>query len=97
MHNEGHTQDMALEMREIIRHSQALVEATADEVDERVGKVREALKERLNAAKDKYSELNGHIGDKLRATDELVREKPYHVMGGTLVLGLLLGWMLGRK
>jgi ElaB/YqjD/DUF883 family membrane-anchored ribosome-binding protein len=88
---------MATEMREIVRHAQALVEATSGEVDDKIAKVRESLKERLNAATEAYAELGCHFGDKIKAADQLVREKPYHAMGGGLLMGLLLGWLITRK
>ena len=76
---------MAAELREIIRHAGALVDATADEADERVQKVREQLEKRLDAAKNKYADL-----------DDL-HDKPYHAVGGSFLLGLLLGWFMSRK
>ena len=97
MHKENHTEAMAAEMREIVRHAQALVEATAGEVDDRISKVREELQERLRGAKDKYCELEGCFKDKVKVADDLIRDKPYHAMGGTFLVGLLLGWLVTRK
>ena len=88
---------MAAEMRELVSHAQALVEATAGDVDEKIGKVRAALQERLLTAKDKYGELEYCLKDKIEAADALVREQPYYAMGGTFLTGLLLGWFMSRK
>ena len=88
---------MAAELREIIRHAGALVDATADEADERVQKVREQLEKRLDAAKSKYADLDGLLDEKLQAADRILHEKPYHAVGGSFLLGLLLGWFMSRK
>jgi ElaB/YqjD/DUF883 family membrane-anchored ribosome-binding protein len=97
MNKQSHSEAISDEMREIVRHAQALVEATAGEVDDRISKVRADLQERLLAAKDKYGELECHLKEKVKAADELVRDKPYHAMGGTFLVGLLLGWLVNRK
>ena len=97
MHKEHHSEAMAAEMREIVCHAQALVEATAGEVDDRIRKVREDLQDRLHAAKEKYSDLESRLKDKVKIADGLVHDKPYHAMGGTFLVGLLLGWLVTRK
>ena len=91
------TDAMAAELREIIRHAGALVDATAGEADERVQKVRDLLEKRLDAAKSKYADLDDLLDRKLEAADRLVHDKPYHAVGGSFLLGLLLGWFMSRK
>ena len=88
---------MAAELREIIRHAGALVDATAGEADERVQKVRDLLEKRLDAAKSKYADLDDLLDRKIEAADRLVHDKPYHAVGGSFLLGLLLGWFMSRK
>jgi ElaB/YqjD/DUF883 family membrane-anchored ribosome-binding protein len=88
---------MAAELREIIRHAATLVEATADEADERVQKARELLGKRLDDAKSKYADLDDMLDAKIQAADRLVHEKPYHAVGGSFLFGLLLGWFMSRK
>jgi ElaB/YqjD/DUF883 family membrane-anchored ribosome-binding protein len=85
------------EMREIVRHSQALLEATAGEVDDKVQKIRSDLEERLRSAKGNYGELEDCLKDKFKCADEFVRDKPYHAIGGTFLAGLILGWLATRK
>ena len=88
---------MAAELREIIRHAGALVDATADEADERVQKARELLEKRLDAAKSKYADFDDLLDRKIEAADRLIHDKPYHAVGGSFLLGLLLGWFMSRK
>ena len=94
---ENHSEAMAAELRELVSHAQALVEATAGEVDERITAVRKNLQERLTAAKDKYGEAECKFLDTVKAADELVREKPYYAVAGSFLGGLLLGWLIARK
>ena len=88
---------MAAELREIISHAGALVDATADEADERVQKAREMLGKRLDDAKNKYADLDDLLDRKIEAADRLIHDKPYHAVGGSFLLGLLLGWFMSRK
>ena len=91
------TEAMAAELRELIRHAGVLVDATADEADERVQKARELLGKRLEAAKSKYADLDDILDEKLQAADRIIHEKPYHAVGGSFLFGLLLGWFMSRK
>ena len=93
----SHADAMAAELREIIRHAGALVDATAGEADERVQKARLLLEKRLDDAKGKYAEFDDLLDRKIEAADRLVHDKPYHAVGGSFLLGLLLGWFMSRK
>ncbi|MFU2210581.1 DUF883 family protein [Solidesulfovibrio sp. C21] len=85
------------ELREIVRHAGALLDATAGEADEHIQKVRQRLEERLEAAKDKYADIEGLFDETVATADRMVRDKPYHVVGGSFLLGLFLGWFMSRK
>lgn len=89
--------DIAREFQEIIRHAEALLDATAEEVDERVKQARSRLDERLAQAKTKVDGLGDEVRNTVEVTDRLVRDKPYHVIGGTFLVGLLLGWLMRGK
>ena len=91
------TEAMADELRDIIRHAGALIEATAGEADERVKKARDTLEQRLEAAKRQYADLDGLLDAKLQAADRIIHDKPYHAVGGSFLFGLLLGWFMSRK
>jgi ElaB/YqjD/DUF883 family membrane-anchored ribosome-binding protein len=97
----ANTQDnaktMRKEMQQILDHAQALVDATSGELDDRIKSARTALKERLETAKSEYGELEDRLLDKVQAADEFIHEKPYYAIGGTLIAGLFLGWIMFRK
>jgi ElaB/YqjD/DUF883 family membrane-anchored ribosome-binding protein len=99
--SQSNTERMSAELHEIMHHAQALLEATGGELDEQVKKARKALSESMATAKDRYG-VYGHKfldGCKNAAsdTDRIIKDKPYHVIGGTFIVGLLLGWVLSRK
>jgi ElaB/YqjD/DUF883 family membrane-anchored ribosome-binding protein len=89
--------EAATELREIMRHANALLDATAGEADERIKQAREKLEERLASAKGKYADIEERIEEKLQVADQLIHDKPYHAVGGSFLLGLLLGWFMSRK
>ena len=93
----AHTEEMAHELREIMGHAQKLIEATAGEIDDRTRAARAVLEERLAQAKVKCGELEVHLRDRMSDADKLIREKPYYAIGGSFVIGLLLGWLMSRK
>ena len=94
---QDHFKKMNKETRQILEHAQALIDATSDEVDDRIKAARSALNERLESIKSEYGELEEQFLDKAQAADEFVHEKPYYVIGGTLLTGLFLGWLISRK
>jgi ElaB/YqjD/DUF883 family membrane-anchored ribosome-binding protein len=92
---------MNMELHEVMRHSQALLEATGGQIDQQVAKARLALEESLAAVKGTYDEFGNLVLSSCKGAvanaDRLVRNRPYAVLGGTFVVGLLLGWGLLRK
>ncbi|OGR37042.1 MAG: hypothetical protein A2051_02480 [Desulfovibrionales bacterium GWA2_65_9] len=99
--NRSNTERMSAELQEIMVHAQALLEATGGEMDEQVTKARKALSEYLDTAKDRYGEYGHKFLDSCKSaagdTDRIIKDKPYQVIGGTFIVGLLLGWVLSRK
>lgn len=88
---------MGQELQDIVQHAEALLAATAGEMDARVREARERLEARLSEAKHKYQAAGESFKETVEATDRFVHEKPYHAIGGFFFAGLLLGWfMRGR-
>jgi ElaB/YqjD/DUF883 family membrane-anchored ribosome-binding protein len=88
---------MNKEMHHILDHAHALINATSGELDERIKTARAALKERLDTVKGEYGEMEGRLMDEVKAVDEFIHVKPYYAIGGTLITGLFMGWLLARK
>jgi len=71
--------------------------AAPEDLDERIKSARADLKERLDSARKEYGELEEQFMEKVHAADEFIHVKPYYVIGGTLLTGLLLGWLMSKK
>ena len=97
MAKQTYSQTMSKEMRHIMDHAQVLVDATSGELDDRIKEAREALNERLAVAKSKYGDIEDRVMDKVRDADEFVHAKPYYAIGGTFLVGLVMGWFMSRK
>ena len=84
-------------MGTLAEDTKALMTATAGVAGD---KVREA-RERLAAGMDSAKEIAGRVRDKAvdyaKATDQAVREHPYHALGIALGVGALLGLLVSRR
>jgi ElaB/YqjD/DUF883 family membrane-anchored ribosome-binding protein len=71
--------------------------ANSKDLDERIKSARAELKKRLDSARKEYGELEEQIMGKVHAADEFIHVKPLYAIGGTLITGLFLGWLVSRK
>jgi ElaB/YqjD/DUF883 family membrane-anchored ribosome-binding protein len=88
---------MNKEMHHILDHAHELVAATSGELDERIKTARAALQERLDSVKGEYGKLEDRLLDDVKAVDEFIHVKPYYAIGGTLVTGMFMGWLLTKN
>lgn len=89
--------EMSEKMRNVVDHAQALVDATAGDLGDRVKSARAALKDHLDSAKSDFGGLEEQLKAKVQATDTFLHEKPYYAIGGAGIAGLILGWLMSRK
>lgn len=89
--------DINRELQEIMRHAEALLNATAEDVDDRVKQARAKLDERLAEAKRKFGSVGDDMRETVELTDRFIHDKPYHAIGGSFLIGLLLGWLMRGK
>lgn len=89
--------NLSRQMHDIITHAQSLVDATSDELDDRIKSARSALRERLASAQDEYGVIENRLAAKVKQADELIHAKPYYAIGGSFLAGLLFGWAITRK
>jgi len=97
MANQDLSKTMSTEMRQFMDHTKALLDATSGELDDRIKSARSALKERLESVEKEYGEVEDLLMDKVQAADKFIHEKPYYAIGGTLIAGLFLGWLISGK
>jgi ElaB/YqjD/DUF883 family membrane-anchored ribosome-binding protein len=95
MHKEtkAHTHDMG----QLAEDAQALMAATADVAGEKVSEARK----RLAAALDSAREIAANVRDKAvagaKAADQTVRENPYQAITIGVGVGVVVGYLLGRR
>jgi len=77
--------------------ARSLIAATAEATDHKVVQARNRLTAALSAAKDTYVAVQKKAVQGAKATDELIRDKPYHAMGIAFGVGALVGFLLSRR
>ena len=81
----------------MMEHAQALIDATSDEVDDHIKSARLALRERLESARKEYGEIEENVLAKAQSADDFIRAKPYYAIGGSFIVGLLIGWSMSKR
>jgi len=91
------TQTVSDEMGQLAEDAQALMVATADVAGDKIGQARKRLAAALESAKG----IAGNVRDKAvagaKATDEAVQEHPYQAIAIGVGVGVLMGYLLGRR
>jgi ElaB/YqjD/DUF883 family membrane-anchored ribosome-binding protein len=81
--------------------AEALLKATARASDDKVHSARERLSGELAHLRQRLGELEGDAAARLKSaahrTDQAVHAHPYVGMGAAAAIGLLLGFVLGRR
>ncbi len=91
------TQAIREDMGQLAEDARALMAATADVAGDKVADARK----RLAAALERGKELAGRVRDKAvagaKATDEAIHEHPYQAIAIGVGVGVLAGFLLGRR
>lgn len=86
---------LADELRNVVMHAEALLQAIAQDKHEAVGVLRERVQNAVSAAKTRLADLERQAGELAQrasvATEAHVRENPWTVAGGALATGIVLG------
>lgn len=81
----------------LLKDAQGLLDSTKGDLEGKAAEARERLEKNLDEMKGKYKELEGKVSDTAEATERLIREYPYHSLGISFGVGLVLGLFLGKK
>lgn len=85
----------------VVADAEALIKATADQGGEKIAKVRAKAEASLMMVKERMIEAQAEVVSKTRAaalaTEVYVHENPWNAIGAGAGVGLLLGWMMGRR
>jgi ElaB/YqjD/DUF883 family membrane-anchored ribosome-binding protein len=77
--------------------AKALMSATADVAEEKVIHARKRLADALERGRTAITHLQERVVHGAKATDELIREHPYHAMGVAFGAGALVAFLLSRR
>jgi ElaB/YqjD/DUF883 family membrane-anchored ribosome-binding protein len=91
------TETEAAEAEQIVENAQELLSATANVSDTKVSAARDRLKNALQNSRELLDDLKDRAYAGAKVTDETIREYPYHSMGVALGVGVLLGFLIGRR
>jgi ElaB/YqjD/DUF883 family membrane-anchored ribosome-binding protein len=94
-------QKIIQDLKAVARDAQALLNATAGEMNDKSREAREKLIAALDSAKATAARLEANLEAQMaagaKATDKVIREHPYESVGIAFSVGLLLGVILNRK
>ena len=72
---------------------EAMLDNSADQVEESAGEVRQLLADALEHGKEIYGDVYDKVVEKAKAADDKVRKNPYQTMGIALGVGALVGYL----
>src|SRR5271170_7925789 len=91
------TQAINNDMGQLAEDARALMAATADVAGEKVGEARKRLAAALESGKEIAGRVRAKAVEGAKAADEAVREHPYQAIAIGVGLGVLAGYLLGRR
>lgn len=91
------TEQLLKDLREVVEDGEELLRAGASELNEKGKAARERLSAALESARETGRRLQERTIAGAKATDRVIREKPYQSIAVAFGVGLLLGVILNRR
>jgi ElaB/YqjD/DUF883 family membrane-anchored ribosome-binding protein len=95
------TDKLIADLQLVVSDAEELLKATAGQAGEKVAAARVRAQASVDAAKARMLAAGAKVGERSReaakATDEYVHENPWSAIGVAAGLGVLLGYLIGRK
>jgi ElaB/YqjD/DUF883 family membrane-anchored ribosome-binding protein len=92
---------MEKDLKKVISETEELLKATAGQAGEKIEGVRARVEQTLESAKERMGSLEQLTLESAKAaaqaTDVYVHENPWPAIGVAAGVGLIAGWILGRK
>jgi ElaB/YqjD/DUF883 family membrane-anchored ribosome-binding protein len=89
--------ELAEPARNLVDDAQDLLAATANVAEKKVIDARRRLAQAVDKAKDAWVVVQDSAVSGAKATDQAIREHPYHSMGVAFAVGVLLGLLVRRR
>ena len=95
------SKQLITDFKVVVADAEALLKATAGQGGEKLAEVRAKAEESLRVVKTQLDQaqaaLIARTKEAAKATDEYVHENPWQAIGAAAGLGLLIGWLMGRR
>ena len=91
------TQATSSDMGTLAEDARALMAATADVAGEKVSEARKRLAAALESGKKIFGRVKDKAVEGAKATDEAVREHPYHALVVAFGVGAIAGYLISRR
>lgn len=92
------SEDLYEHLQDVIRDTEALLQATASYAGDQAQQARDKAGDSLRAAKERLSEVQDDVADRTRdymkQGDQYVRDNPWQSVGLAAGIGLLVGALL---
>jgi ElaB/YqjD/DUF883 family membrane-anchored ribosome-binding protein len=89
------------EWKNLVADVEDLVKKVANVDDEEIAEIRAKVEDTLEKAKSTATQgiaaVRGRAGEVTEATDEYVRENPWAVIGIAAAVGIVIGFIAGRR
>ncbi len=99
--NEVTKDQLIADFNVVVADAEALLKATANQGGEKLAEVRARAEGSLKVAKARLLEaqdaLIAKTREAARVTDEYVHERPWNAVGMAAGIGLLVGFLIGRR
>jgi len=99
--NEVSGEQLISDFKVVVADAEALLQATANQGGEKLAVVRAKAEESLRVVKARMAEAQTALIVKTKeaaqATDVYVHQNPWQAIGAAAGLGLLIGWLMGRR
>jgi ElaB/YqjD/DUF883 family membrane-anchored ribosome-binding protein len=99
--NEVTKEQLITDFKVVVADAEALLKATANQGGEKLAEVRAKAEESLRVVKARMVDAQEALAVKTRAaakaTDVYVHENPWNAVGVAAAVGLLIGFLIGRR
>jgi len=85
------------DVQTLTEDAKALLSATAEVAEDKVVEARKRLAAAIEKCKDTWNQVQERAIESAKATDEVIRDHPYHAIGIAFGVGALIGFLISRR
>ncbi len=85
------------DVQDLADDAKALLAATAEVAEDKVVEARKRLASAIEKCKDTIGSVQEKAIEGAKATDEMIRDHPYHAIGIAFGLGAAIGFLVSRR